>query len=197
MLTVEERNGQLVLTQLFTHIWFGDWDKYETILKQFPDEIKDSFPFHQYYNREDVELWYENYFSIPGVYFIPPYVSSYTEKTEEAMDRSRQDLLCLIGTFENMGFYYPIEKGEFPDHIGSLTAFLSAASAEEVKADQDGNMELAQELHQAQVDMYQSHMKQGLKKIAKHSKRKLEDPFFASFIPYYLETMKDLYDLQK
>ncbi|WP_085505121.1 molecular chaperone TorD family protein [Thalassobacillus devorans] len=197
MLTIEERNGQLLLTQLFTHIWFGEWDHYEKVLNQLPDELKESFPFHPYYNREDFELWYENYFSIPGVYFIPPYVSSYTEKTEEAIDRSRQDLLCLIGKFEEMGFYYPIEKGEFPDHIGSLTAFLSAAATEEIKAEQEGNTELARQLRNAQLDMYQSHIKQGLKKVARHSKRKLEDPFFSVFIPYYLDTMKELFDTHK
>src|SRR5690625_5375459 len=84
--TIEETYGKLVLTQLFTHVWFGDWDHYEEAIDQLPDDLIEAFPFHRFYDREKVELWHDNYFSIPGSYFIPPYLRSEERRVGKSVD---------------------------------------------------------------------------------------------------------------
>src|SRR5690625_830800 len=93
--TIEETYGQVLLSQLFTHIWFGDWDEYEETVNQLPADLLKEFPFHQYYERKETEQWHDNYFSIPGIYFVPPYLSSYQGKSEKEEVQAKQDLLCL------------------------------------------------------------------------------------------------------
>src|SRR5690625_2628436 len=190
--TIEETYGKLVLTQLFTHVWFGDWDHYEEAIDQLPDDLIEAFPFHRFYDREKVELWHDNYFSIPGSYFIPPYLSSYTDKTEAAQDKVKQDLLCLIGAFEKVGFYYPIEKEEFPDHIGSLTALISAAAKEEIKARKFEEEKLAEEMNNHQKEINESYLSKALYHLQKNHASRIDDPFFKEFLPFYINAMEDL-----
>lgn len=190
--TLEETYGQLLLSQLFTHIWFGNWEEYELTIDKLPVHLREEFPFHKHYNRDVTELWHDNYFNIPGVYFIPPYISSYGEKTEEAANKSRQDLLCLIGTFDKLGFYYPLEQNEFPDHIGSLTAFVAAALAEETKALEQNDQQLASDLRDSREELYFTYIKPNIQKMWKHNKRKLADPFFKQFIPFYIDSMEEM-----
>lgn len=190
--TIEETYGKLVLTQLFTHVWFGDWDEYEKAIEQLPEELIQAFPFHKHYDREETSLWHENYFSIPGPYFVPPYLSSYTEKTEGEQEKVKQDLLYLIGAFDKVGFYYPLEKEEFPDHIGSLTAFIAAAAKKEVEAAKDNDSELFQQMNELQQEIYESYLKIAIREMWNHYSEHIQDPFFKEFIPFYMHAMEDL-----
>ncbi|HLR69721.1 MAG TPA: molecular chaperone TorD family protein [Virgibacillus sp.] len=192
--TIEETYGKLVLTQLFTHVWFGDWDEYEKAINQLPDELIDAFPFHKHYDREESALWHENYFSIPGPYFIPPYLSSYTEKTEDEQEKAKQDLLYLIGAFDKVGFYYPLEKDEFPDHIGSLTAFITAAAKKEIEATKEGNTELVKQMNELQQEIYESYLRIAINELWSRYKNHIQDSFFKEFVPFYLNAMEDLRD---
>ncbi|MYL58995.1 hypothetical protein GLW20_15920 [Virgibacillus halodenitrificans] len=190
--TLEETYGNLVLCQLFTNIWFGEWNEYEKRMEEFPKEVSAAFPFHAHYDREETALWRENYFTIPGEYFIPPYLSSYYGKSEEQQEKARQDILCLIGEFDKLGFYYPLKKKEFPDHFGSLTAFFTAALNEQVKAIQQQDKETRSKLNELLIEVYRSYMKASLEKMLQHSTNKLSDPFFQAFIPYYVNNMQAL-----
>lgn len=190
--TIEETYGKLLLTQLFTHVWFGDWDHYEESIEQLPNELIEAFPFHKFYDRKETELWHDNYFSIPGPYFIPPYLSSYTEKTDTEQEKIKQDLLCLIGAFDKVGFYYPLEKEEFPDHIGSLTAFVAAATKEEVEAVKNEDNELAEQMNNLQKEIYEDYLEIAIKQLWGHYSNKVQDSFFREFIPFYLQAMEEL-----
>ncbi|WP_284139152.1 MULTISPECIES: molecular chaperone TorD family protein [unclassified Virgibacillus] len=190
--TLEEAYGKQLLSHIFTHIWLGDWDKYEETMQQLPDQLALEFPFHKHYDRESTALWRDNYFSIPGDYFIPPYLSTYQDKSEEDDQEAKQSLLCLIGAFDRIGFYYPLEKEEFPDHIGSITAFIAAATNEEVKAIQANDEELLQQLQNVQHEMYQDHLAPALQALWKTNHQKLSDPFFQAFLPYYMDQMEAL-----
>lgn len=191
--TLEEAYGQLLLSQLFTHIWFGNWDEYEATTDRLPADLKDEFPFHKHYKRETTELWYDNYFNIPGVYFIPPYTSSYDGKSEEDVDRSKHDLLCLIGTFDKLGFYYPLEQDEFPDHIGSLTAFITAAISEEINAREKGDQELVGQIIEVKEEIYYNYIRPNIEKLWENNEQKVTDPFFKQFIPYYINSMEEMF----
>ncbi|NBJ68711.1 MULTISPECIES: molecular chaperone TorD family protein [Clostridia] len=190
--TQVETYGKLVLTQLFTHIWYGDWDKYEQIVNQLPKNLVDQFSFHTFYAREETKIWHENYFSIPGKYFIPPYMSSYRGKSENEEVDTKQDLLCLIGVYEKMGFYYPIEREAFPDHIGSLTAFITATLKEEMAALEEGDGNLANQLTNVRKELYDHYLVPCLNAIWRQHQNKFSDPFFRAFIPYYIETMEEV-----
>lgn len=187
--TLEETYGKLLLTQLFTHVWFGHWDRYEESIEQLPGELIEAFPFHAYYQREETKLWHDNYFSIPGDYFIPPYLSSYNNSTDQ--EKVKQDLLCLIGAYDKVGFYYPLEQDEFPDHIGSLTAFITAAANEEIKAMEKDDFELAKQMNQLQVDIYYSYLEPTINKLWDNNKDKINDSFFKTFIPFYINAMEE------
>ena len=189
-LRLSETYGKLLLGQLFTHVWFGEWDQYEDTIDQIPNELVASLPFHKYYDRDETSLWHYNYFSVPGVYFVPPYISSYQNKTEEDQNKTKQDLLCLIGAFDKVGFYYPLEKNEFPDHIGSLTAFIVAATKEEITALKNEDFELLKQLEETQTELYDLYLDSGINKLWNRHKRKFADPFFKTFLPFYMESMK-------
>lgn len=182
--------GKLVLSQLFTHIWYGDWEKYEETIGHLPAEMTDNLPFHQFYEPKDVKLAHENFFVIPGDYFIPPYVSSYYGKTEEEQQIARQDLLCLIGAYEKVGYYYPIENDELPDHIGSITGFLTALLQEEIKAYERGDQQLVKEVKQLQREVYHDYLKFALEKMEQSYKQKVDDQFFEHFLLYYKEILE-------
>lgn len=185
-----ETYGKLLLIQVYTHIWYGDWDQYEQMIEQIPQKISHSLPFHPFYDRKEVSLAYDNYFVVPGDYFIPPYISTYRGQTEEAQQEARQNLLCLVGAFEKVGFYYPLEKDKFPDHIGSITAFIAALLHEEIKAYEQGNAELVESLQNLQKEVYEDYLHLALKRLWKHHEQTLDDPFFKHFLPYYMETVE-------
>lgn len=190
--TIEETYGKLVLIQLFTHVWFGDWDRYEESIEKLPNDLIEAFPFHKFYDRKETELWHDNYFSIPGPYFIPPYLSSYASKADEDQEKTKQELLYLIGAFDKVGFYYPLEMGEFPDHIGSLTAFISAAVKEEIKAREAKDNDHAEEMINLQQEIYNSYLGTAIHQLWGSYKDKINDPFFKEFMPFYMNAMDDL-----
>lgn len=190
--TQEETYGKLILSDLLTNIWYGNWDKYEEILSQVPDALVRELPFHEHYDREETSLWYDNHFRIPGAYFIPPYLSSYNDQSQEAQEQARQDVLCLIGEYEKFGFYYPLEQEEFPDHFGSVTAFITAAINAEVKASQTGDEELVEQLKKLQRNIYTTHLKKNIHAMVEHAVTKTTDDFFRIFIPFYVQIMNDI-----
>lgn len=192
--TLDEVYGRLLLSDLFTSVWFGNWQEYEDIISKLPEALIDNLPFHKYYDPEETALWRDNYFQIPGPYFIPPYLSSYFGKSEEEQEKGRQDVLCLVGEFDKLGFYYPLEQDEFPDHFGSMTAFITAALKEEIKAVQSEDLELVEQVKMAQLNVYNLYLAKGAEKMLIQSEGKLADPFFKEFLPFYVETMKNIVD---
>lgn len=185
---IEERYGKLALANILSAVWFGDWDRYEKIFNEMPDEIKAEFPFHQFYHREQVKLWYDNHFYIPGDYFVSPYFSSYTSE-EKDEDTRRQDLLCLIGIYEKTGFYYPLEKERYPDHLGCLTSFISSALQEEIKALQDGDSDYYGKLVGLEDDIRNNYIVPVLQPLMEQSNKKIDHLFFKTFIKFYAQTM--------
>jgi|SRR5690625_546373 len=189
MESLTERYGQLLLCQLFTQVWYGSWDEFEETINQLPTEIQSQFPFYKAYDREETELWHENYFKIPGDYFIPPYLSSYQRKTINSENVMKQDLLNLITAFDKLGFYYPLEKDQFPDHIGSLTAFITATIAEEIKALHEREEDRVQHLQAIKEEVYEKYLKPGIDQMWEMNKHKISDPFFKRFIPYFVSNI--------
>src|SRR5699024_5320190 len=149
---------------------------------------------HKHYDREESALWHENYFSIPGPHFIPPYLSSYTEKTENEQEKAKQDLLYLIGAFDKVGFYYPLEKDEFPDHIGSLTAFITAAAKKEIEATKKEKPELVKKINELKQKNNESYLRIAINELWSRYKNHIQDSFFKEFVPFYLNAMEDLRD---
>jgi len=189
MESLAEKYGQLLLSQLFTQVWYGSWDEFEETISQLPSELQKEFPFYEVYDREDTRLWHENYFKIPGEYFIPPYLSSYQEKTLDAENHLKQDLLSLITTYDKLGFYYPLEQDEYPDHFGSLTAFITATITEEIKAQHENEEELVEDLQTIKEEVYEKYLKPGIDQMWESNKHKISDPFFEAFIPYFLSNI--------
>lgn len=184
-----ESQGRFKLFNLFSAIWLGDWELYEQIVQELPDEILTDIPFHAHYDKEQVSLWYENYFMIPDQYFVPLYFSHYVKslKGDEAV---KQDLLCLIGMYEEMGFYYPLEKEKYPDHIGCTTAFFTATIRAEIKAYQKQDHEDLLTLNKLQLKIYNDYIHPNLVGVLKGAKNKIQDPFFNEFISYFQDMLE-------
>lgn len=188
---VLELQGKRILANIFTAIWLGNWNQYEKIFKEMPDEMSAEFPFHRFYNRERVELWHENHFSIPGDYFVSPYFSSYSKKEQEEDDTRTKDLLCLIGLYEKTGFYYPLEKDLYPDHIGCLTAFLSSILFEQIKAIQEQDDLYSKTLIDIENEIVNQYIKPVLPRLLKEAKKKVDTPFLKEFLLYYSKMIKN------
>lgn len=161
-------------------------------MSQLPEELVEEFPFHRYYDREETSLWYDNHFRIPGAYFIPPYLSSYNDHSAEAQEKSRQDVLCLIGEYEKFGFYYPLDQDQFPDHFGSITAFITATLKEQIKAIKKEDDELVSQLNDLKQQIYVRYLAKGIYEMTKQAKGKAIDLFFQQFLTYYAQNMKQI-----
>lgn len=188
---LEVKSGMLALTNILSSVWLGDWDQYETILQDLPEEIKEQLPFHAHYNREEADLWHQNHFEIPGDYFVSPYYSTYSAKEKEDHEETNKELLCLIGIFEKVGYYYPLEKKMYPDHIGSLNVFLGSILREEIAAEKNedhGYLKQLQELREEIVAPYLIPLERGIKKAAEN---KIENQFLKEFISYYAEFIEN------
>lgn len=189
-MTQVETHGKLLLSQLFTNIWLGEWDNYEQTISQLPDEITLNLPFHSHYDQREVKLAYENYFVIPGEYFVPPYVSAYYGKSESEQQTARQDLLCLIGAYEKVGYYYPAEIDELPDHIGSIIGFITALLREEIKATNENDTHLVTDIKKIQREVYEDYLRPGLNKMEKPLQITIDDSFFKNFMPFFYESLE-------
>lgn len=197
MYDLEESYGRLALWNILSHIWLGEWDEYESYFRDLPLEVKGEFPFHAHYKREEVSLWYDNYFVIPGEYFIPPYFSSYNRgvgsrvseggkfEGEDFQEDAKQDLLCLIGHFERVGYYYPLEKNVYPDHFGSLAGFMVAAIREEIQAISNGDSARSDEMKALQEEIFTKYLIPVENKLKIFAKGKTKHPFFQTFLSYY------------
>ncbi|MGD8188674.1 molecular chaperone TorD family protein [Brevibacillus ginsengisoli] len=185
MQALEEVQGSLALTNILSAIWLGDWERYETIFKEMPEALQSEFPFHPFYNRKEVEIWYDNHFCIPGAFFIPPYISSYSSQNGAAVEESKKNLLCLIGHYEKMGFYYPLETNRYPDHVGCLLAFISSLLQEEIKAAQSLDKELSKELGALKRELLGGILYPILAPMQKYAENRVKHPFIKEFLNYF------------
>ncbi|WP_017756810.1 molecular chaperone TorD family protein [Calidifontibacillus oryziterrae] len=190
--TKEEQYGKLALTNILTTVWLGDWDRYEEIFQSMDKNLEKHFPFHINYNRENVKLWHENYFSIPGDYFVSPYFSSYMDQSTDPEER-KKNLLCLIGAYENMGFYFPLDVELYPDHIGCLTAFIGAVQQEKIKAYQNKDYELMNQLSSLEEKIGLNYIIPAAESMQRQAKGKIHHPFFKQFLVFYSTIMKEEY----
>lgn len=189
--TKEEQSGQLVLTNILGAVWLGDWSRYEEIFEQMPETVKENFPFHMHYERENVALWHENYFQIPGDYFISPYYSSYLNK-KDGGEEGKHDLLCLISMYEKLGFYFPLERSLYPDHVGCLTAFLGAILQEKIAVDEEQDIELYQFLFDLEKEISSKFIQPVIENMHQNSVQRIEHPFFAKFLQFNFDVMQEL-----
>ncbi|CAH2715025.1 hypothetical protein BACCIP111895_02202 [Neobacillus rhizosphaerae] len=189
MQTVEELHGSMVLANIMSVIWLGDWDRYETIFAEIPAEVSNQFPFHQHYQREKVEVWHENHFCIPGEFFISPYFSSYSGNGGKNAEESRKSLLCLIGLYEKLGFYYPLENNLYPDHLGCLMVFVRSLIQEQIKAKQDSDVELYNKLVDLEVEILSNYIQPMLKPLQKNASNHVQHPFIKEFLECFCQSL--------
>jgi TorA maturation chaperone TorD len=185
---MEERYGKLAIANIVTSIWFGDWNTYEEFMKDVPDSIKDELSFHSFYERDEVKLWHDNHFFIPGDHFVSPYFSSYPKEGEDEEAR-KQDLLCLIGLYEKTGFYFPLEQDVLPDHFGSMTTFLSSILQGEIKAEQEGDHAYLQQLEEIEAEVLHKYIQPVIKPMLAAAESKVKHPFFKEFLSFYGDLM--------
>ena len=187
---MEERYGKLAIANILTSIWFGDWERYEEFMKDVPESMQDELSFHSFYKRDEVQLWHDNHFFIPGDHFVSPYFSSYSKNGEDEETR-KQDLLCLIGLYERTGFYFPLEQDRLPDHFGSMTAFLSSVLQAEINSEQEGDSEYLQQLEEIEAEVLTQYIKPVIKLMLANADAKVKHPFFKEFLSFYAEMMSD------
>ncbi|MCM3124707.1 MULTISPECIES: molecular chaperone TorD family protein [unclassified Mesobacillus] len=187
---MEERYGKLAIANIMTSIWLGDWGTYEAFMNEIPEGMRRELTFHSLYNRDEVHLWYDNHFFIPGEHFVSPYFSSYTKKNEDEEAR-RHELLCLIGLYEKTAFYFPLEQDRLPDHFGSMTAFMSSILQGEIKAEQEGNQDYLKQLEKIEAEMLARFIKPVLKPMLDNAETKITLPFFKEFLSFYAEVMSE------
>lgn len=191
IMTKEERYGQLFLNNILSCVWLGEWDRYEEFFLNMDKELTKNFPFHSYYNREDVMLWHENHFFIPGDYFVSPYFSSYIKKGHDEHEERKKDLLCLIGLYEKVGFLYPLEKEIYPDHFGCLTAFLGSVIQESIKADVEKDEEYKSKLNELKQNVIGRYIFPVLQVLRENAEPKIRHPFFKEFLNFYIQIMTE------
>lgn len=191
MQTLEELHGSLALANIMSVIWLGDWDRYEEIFAEIPDELKNQFPFHTHYKREEVEIWYENHFFIPGDYFISPYFSSYSSNKGQDVEERRKSLLCLIVIYEKMGFYYPLENNLYPDHLGCLLVFISSVLQEQIKAMNNSDDELYKKLTNMKNEIFSEYIQPVLHPLQKNTWNHAKHPFIKEFLQYFCQVIEE------
>lgn len=185
---MEERYGKLAIANIMTSIWLGEWERYEDFMNEIPAGMRGELPFHSSYQREEVELWHDNHFFIPGDHFVSPYFSSYTKNDEDEETR-RHDLLCLIGLYEKTAFYFPLEQDRLPDHLGSMTAFISSVLQAEIKAELEGDNEYLHQLEEIEAEMLSNYIRPVLKPMLANAADKIKHPFFKEFLLFFAEIM--------
>ena len=188
--TLEELQGSLALANIMSVIWLGDWERYENIFAEMPETLKNEFPFHPFYNREEVEIWYDNHFFIPGSFFIPPYFSSYCCQNKGAVEDSKKSLLCLIGHYEKMGYYFPLENNLYPDHLGCLMVFISSILQEQIKAVQSKNTKLSVEMSALKNELLSEYLYPILAPLQKSAENLVKHPFIKEFLNYFCHVVE-------
>jgi len=187
--SLAEKYGQLLLSQIFTQVWYGNWNEFEETIEQLPTEWQEQFPFYEVYNRKETKSWHEHYFNIPGEYFIPPYLSSYQKEEVQAKESMKNDFYNFIERFDNVDELNVLREEEFSDHIGSLTAFVTIMISLEIKAIQENNDVYMKDLQHIREHFCKKHLKPGVDKLWETYKHKVKDPFFETFIPYCLSNI--------
>jgi len=188
--TLEELKGNLALANIMSVIWLGDWDRYEIIFAEMPETLKKEFPFHPFYNREEVEIWHDNHFFIPGSFFVPPYFSSYYSQDSGSLEDSQKKLLCLIGHYERMGFFYPLENNLYPDHLGCLMVFISSISQEQIKAAQSLDTTLFVKLSALKNELLSEFLYPILQPLLKYADNRVEHLFIKEFLNYFCQAVE-------
>lgn len=177
----EEQQGLIAMADLFMAIWLGEWDKYEDFFRSIPEEFHSEFPFHSHYNREEADLWLQNHFSIPGAHFISPYYSSYRAPGQDE-EVKRNSLLRLISMYEKTGYYFPLEKEIYPDHIAALTGFAASVLREEAKAAEQGDHEYLEQLGMLKRDVAEIYMAPLVSSIKEAVHGKVKNSFVNAFV---------------
>lgn len=190
--TSEEQLGLLALTNIMSSVWLGDWDTYEAIFEKMDDNLKAYFPFHNEYERENVKLWHDNHFSIPGRFFIPPYYSAYKRKNEHEEEKKKK-LLCLIGNYEERGYYFPLQQQLYPDHIGCMIGFIGAIQKEKLRLLDLNEFDEVNSLKELELDVAKNYVWPLLHSIRQRGAFK--HPFFEKFLDFSLQTFSEEYIL--
>lgn len=188
--SLEVKNGMLALTNIFSSVWLGDWDQYEKILSEMPKELTTELPFHSLYDREEVDLWYQNHFVIPGDHFVSPYFSTYSAEKQGSNEETNKELLCLIGIYEKVGFYFPLEKKLYPDHIASLNVFFGSLMREAITAQTNDDQKYLKQLQEMQAEILNQYLLplgNGLKNAANN---KIYNQFLKEFVDYYADFLE-------
>lgn len=184
-----KKYGQLLLSQLFTQVWYGNWKEFEETINHLPKELQNQFPFYEVYDREQTRIWHNHYFNTPGKSFIPPYLSSYQEESLKARNAIKKDLQVLFETFDKLGLHYSLDERDVSDHIGSFTALITVTISLEIKAMQQKDVILVEDLQEAKGEMCEKYLKPGIDKLWETYKHKIKDPFFETFIPYFISNI--------
>ncbi|CEG29249.1 molecular chaperone TorD family protein [Bacillus sp. B-jedd] len=177
----EEQQGLIAMADLFTAIWMGEWNTYEDFFQSIPVEFHGELPFHGHYNREEADLWLQNHFSIPGEHFISPYYSSYRAPGQDE-EVKRNSLLRLIGMYERTGYYFPLEKEIYPDHIAALTGFAASILKEEAKAAEQEDKEYLDQLGKLKRDVVEIYLAPLVSSIKVAAQGKVNNPFVDQFV---------------
>ena len=184
---LDVKQGTATLINILSTVWLGDWDQYESIMAKMPDELKKQLPFSTHYDREEVDLWHQNHFTIPADHFISPYFSTYSSQLSGNKEETTKALLCLIGIFENAGFYFPLEQKLYPDHVGSLNVFLGAILQKEISAEKHGNEEELQRLQEIRSEILNQYVRPLQKGIKIVAQSRIQNLFLKEFINFSAE----------
>jgi TorA maturation chaperone TorD len=188
--TLAESYGMLALINIFSSVWLGDWDQYEKSIAGIPKELLKELPFHGHYQREEVDLWYQNHFFIPGDYFVSPYFSTYASQENRDHEKTNAELLCLIGIYEKMGFYFPLEKKIYPDHIGCLNVFIEGIVREEITSQIKQDQALLNQLNSLREEITDQYLLPLIKGIKKAADKNIQLPFLREIVNFYTEFFK-------
>jgi TorA maturation chaperone TorD len=188
--TLAESYGMLALINIFSSVWLGDWDQYEKSIAGIPKELLKELPFHGHYQRDEVDLWYQNHFFIPGDYFVSPYFSTYASQENRDHEKTNAELLCLIGIYEKMGFYFPLEKKIYPDHIGCLNVFMEGIVREEITSQIKQDQALLNQLNSLREEITDQYLLPLIKGIKKDADKNIQLPFLREIVNFYTEFFK-------
>ncbi|MGG5254252.1 molecular chaperone TorD family protein [Neobacillus sp. SM06] len=193
---LDVKQGTATLINILSTVWLGDWDQYESIMAKMPDELKAQLPFSTHYDREEVDLWHQNHFTIPADHFVSPYFSTYSSQLSGNKEETNKALLCLIGIFEKVGFYYPLERKLYPDHIGSLTIFVAAILQQEISTEKNQNHDERKQLLDIRSEILNQYVRPLQKGIKMAAQGKIQNLFLKEFINFSAEFFeKEVFDL--
>ncbi len=175
---------------LFSTIFLGEWEKLLSLLSNnneidedhflsFINELKGTDPL-------ELKIQYDNLFVAPGYYFVSPFQESYSNDDDQ--------IRGILGSlYEQAGIHEKCEeKGELPDHLGCILAYMQWLVHLESFAE---NKEEMAQLRALQAGFIENHL-QWVNKLKSAVVRKLEYGFILEalqqlqlFIEYHREEL--------